>query len=115
MKFVVGKRAIDRQHRETEFRGRMRRSLRRRDIDGIKCVAAGSVTFQGTGPFYVRTVERATAKILDNTIQLTLYALVEERGQTLIQIETQMTAGAAVELATTIIHALQASGGEVVN
>jgi hypothetical protein len=77
-------------------------------------VAAGSVTFQGKGPFYLRTVEHATARILDNTIQLTLYALVEERGQTLVQIETQMTSGAAGELANTLIHALnQATSGEV--
>ncbi len=81
---------------------------------GSNTMAAGSVTFQGEGPFYLRTVEHATAKILDNTIQLTLHALVEQHGQTLVQIETQMTSRAAGELASTLIHALnQATSGEV--
>ena len=77
-------------------------------------MAAGSLTFQGKGPFYLRTVEHATARVLDDTIQLTLYALVEEHGLTPVQIETQMTSGAAGELANTPIHGLnQVTSGEV--
>lgn len=66
---------------------------------------AGSVKFEGRGPFYLRTVEHARASVLANTIQLTLFALVEGQGQTLVQIETQMTPGAAEELANTLLRA----------
>ena len=65
---------------------------------------AGSVKFRGRGPFYLRTVECATASFLENSVQLTLYAQVEERGS-LVQIETQMTLGAAEELANTLLRA----------
>jgi hypothetical protein len=64
----------------------------------------GRVKFEGRGPFYLRTVECATASFLENTVQLTLYAQVEERGS-LVQIETQMTLGAAEELANTLLRA----------
>jgi hypothetical protein len=66
---------------------------------------AGSVKFEGRGPFYLRTVEHARASVLANTIQLTLFALVEGQGQALVQIETQMTPGAAEELANTLLRA----------
>jgi hypothetical protein len=66
---------------------------------------AGSVKFEGRGPFYLRTVEHARATVLANTIQLTLFALAEGQGQTLVQIETQMTPGAAEELANTLLRA----------
>jgi hypothetical protein len=68
-------------------------------------MAKGSVKFEGSGPFYLRTVELATASVLANSVQLTLYALVEEQGQTLVQIETQMTFGAAEELANALLRA----------
>jgi hypothetical protein len=73
---------------------------------------AGNVKFEGSGPFYLRTVEHAIASVLENTIQLTLYALVEERGQTLVQIETQMTSGAAEELANTLLRAVNETARE---
>ena len=76
-------------------------------------MAAGSVKFEGKGPFYLRSVKHAKACALDNTIQLTLYALVERGGQTLVQIETQMTPGAAEELASTLLHALNETGKEL--
>jgi hypothetical protein len=66
---------------------------------------AGGVKFEGTGPYYLRAVDHATASVLGNTVQLTLYALVDERGQTLVQIETQMTSHAAEEFAKTLLHA----------
>jgi hypothetical protein len=69
---------------------------------------SGSVKFEGTGPYYLRSVNHAKASVLANTIQLTLFALVEERGQTLIQIETQMTSDAAEELANTLLRAIAA-------
>jgi len=70
--------------------------------------ANGSVKFEGTGPYYLRSVNHARASVLGNTIQLTLFALVEEQGQTPIQIETQMTSGAAEELANTLLRAIAA-------
>ena len=70
-----------------------------------KIMQAGSVKFEGAGPFYLRAVEHARASLLNNTIQLTLFALVEERGQSPVQIETQMTPGAAEELANTLLWA----------
>lgn len=73
---------------------------------------AGSVKFEGRGPFYIRTVEHATASVLNNTIQVTLFALVEEQGQTLVQIETQMTPGAAEELANTLLRAASGTARE---
>lgn len=69
-------------------------------------MAESSVKFQGSGPFYIRTVEHAIATALANTVQLTLYAAVEEENPTLIQIETQMTPCAAQELASTLNRAL---------
>jgi hypothetical protein len=64
-----------------------------------------SVRFEGNGPFYLRAVEHARASVLENTVQLTLFARVEERGLSLVQIETQMTPGAAEELANTLLRA----------
>jgi hypothetical protein len=46
----------------------------------------GSVKFEGRGPFYLRALEHARASVLENTIQLTHFARVEERGQSLVQI-----------------------------
>ena len=74
---------------------------------------AGNVKFEGRGPFYLRTVEHATASVLANTIQLTLFALVEGQGQTLVQIETQMTLGAAEELANTLLRATYETGRKI--
>ena len=70
--------------------------------------ASGNVKFEGTGPYYLRSVNHARASVLGDTIQLTLFASVEEREQTLIQIETQMTSGAAEELANTLLRAITA-------
>jgi len=69
----------------------------------------GNIKFEGTGPFYLRAVEHASASVLEDTIQLTLYAWVEERGPSLVQIETQMTPGAAEELANTLLRAANKS------
>jgi hypothetical protein len=73
-------------------------------------MATGDVKFEGKGPFYLRTVAHAKACALADTIQLTLYAMVEGQGQTLVQIETQMTSVAAEELAITLSRALDESG-----
>jgi hypothetical protein len=64
------------------------------------------VTFEGNGPFYLRTVEHAIARPLANTIQLTLYAVADGQEPALVQIETQMTQSAAAELASTLDRAL---------
>ena len=66
----------------------------------------GTVKLEGSAPFYLRTVEHATARTLANTIQLTLYAQVEGQEPALVQIETQMTPCAAEELASTLYRAL---------
>jgi hypothetical protein len=63
------------------------------------------VKFEGTGPFYLRAVERAKASVLNETVQLTLYAQVDDRVPKLVQIETQMTACAAEELAKFLLRA----------
>jgi hypothetical protein len=70
-----------------------------------EAVMGGSVKFKGRGPFYLRAVERAHASALENTVQVTLFARVEERGQSLVQIETQMTPSAAEDLANTLLRA----------
>jgi hypothetical protein len=75
-------------------------------------VAKGSVTFEGNGPFYLRTVERASATALANTVQLTLYATAEGEGQKLVRIETQMTFGAAAGLASTLGRALDQAASD---
>jgi hypothetical protein len=69
-------------------------------------VRAGSLNFEGEGPFYLRAIETATASVLDETVQLTLYAQIENRGQGLVQIETQMTPHAAQELANYLLRAV---------
>lgn len=66
---------------------------------------AESIKFEGKGPFYLREVEHATASVLENTIQLTLYAMVEGKEQQLVQIETQMTPEVAEELANALRRA----------
>jgi hypothetical protein len=71
-------------------------------------VEAGSLKFEGDGPFYLRAIESAKASVLAETVQLTLYAQIEDRGQGLVQIETQMTPRAAQELAN---HLLRAADG----
>ncbi len=76
-------------------------------------MAASGVKFEGEGPFYLRAVEHATASALANTIQLTLYALVEGQETGFVQIETQMTLGAAEELASTLFHALDETAREI--
>jgi len=77
-------------------------------------VMGGSVKFKGRGPFYLRAVERAQASALENTVQVTLFARVEERGQSLVQIETQMTPSAAEELANTLLRAANKTTEEIV-
>jgi hypothetical protein len=75
-------------------------------------MAAGSVKFEGTGPFYLHRVEHATASALAGTIQLTLYAAVEGRSEALLKLETQMTPSAAEELASTLFRALSQAAPE---
>ena len=75
-------------------------------------MAEGSVTFKGNGPFYLRTVERATATALANTVQLTLYATTEGEGPALVRIETQMTFDAAAGLASTLGRALDQAAAD---
>jgi len=74
----------------------------------------GSVKFKGRGPFYLRAVEHAKASALENTVQVTLFARVEERGQSLVQIETQMTPSVAEELANTLLRAANKTAEEIV-
>jgi hypothetical protein len=74
-----------------------------------KIMRVGSVKFEGNGPVYLRTIKHAKASVLADTIQLTLFALVEGQGQDLVQIETQMTPGAALELAHTLLCATNES------
>jgi hypothetical protein len=76
---------------------------------------AGSVKFEGSGPFYLRRVEHARASVLSNTIQLTLFALIDGQDQTLVQIETQITSSVAKELADTLLRATAENAREVGN
>lgn len=69
-----------------------------------------SVKFEGIGPFYLRAVEHAKASVLENTIQVTLFARTEEQGDSLVQIETQMTPDTAQELANMLLHAANKTG-----
>src|ERR1700741_861150 len=69
-------------------------------------MAMSTLTFSGKGPFYLRKVEHARANALDNTIQLTLLAQVEEQSQELVQIESQMALQAAELLANTLDRAI---------
>jgi hypothetical protein len=72
---------------------------------------AGGVKFEGDGPFYLRAVESANASVLENTIQLTLYAWVDEPAQKLVRIETQMTARTAEQFATHLSRAASEAAG----
>jgi hypothetical protein len=74
-------------------------------------VQAGIVKFEGPGPFYLRAVERAKASVLAETIQLTLYAKIDDHGEKLVQIETQMTFCAAAELARHLLRAAKLHSG----
>ena len=74
-------------------------------------MSAGSLKFEGGGPYYLRAIEHATANALDNTIQVTLYAVVDGADATLVKIETQMTFDAAEDLASV----LQKATGETAN
>ena len=76
---------------------------------------AGSVKFEGSGPFYLCRVEHARASVLANTIQLTLFALVDGQDQTLVQIETQITSSVAEELANTLLRATAENAREMGN
>jgi hypothetical protein len=71
-------------------------------------MATGNLRFDGKGPYYLRAVEHATASALDETIQLTLYASVNDAEEKLVKIETQMTFDAAEDLA----KALRKAAGE---
>jgi hypothetical protein len=71
---------------------------------------AGSMKFEGLGPFYLRAVEHAKASVLENTIQLTLFARIEDQKNSLVQIETQMTPNAAEDLANMLLHATSKAG-----
>ncbi len=71
------------------------------------------VKFEGTGPFYLRAVEHADASALGNTIQLTLYALVDGLGHTPVKIETQMTSRAAERLGDNLLRAANMAGHEI--
>lgn len=62
-------------------------------------MATGNLRFDGRGPYYLRAVEHATASALDETIQLTLYASVDDAEEKLVKIETQMRFDAAENLA----------------
>lgn len=66
-----------------------------------------SLKFEGLGPFYLRAVRSADASALENTIQLTLYAQVDEHAQSLVQIETQMTPDAAQIFADMLLRAAE--------
>jgi hypothetical protein len=44
-------------------------------------VHLGLVKFEGTGPFYLRAVESAKARVLAETVQLTLYAQIDDTGR----------------------------------
>jgi hypothetical protein len=70
-----------------------------------KNVQLSLVKFEGSGPFYLRAVERAKASGLGETVQLTLYAQSDQSGAKLVQIETQMTPRAAQELANHLLRA----------
>lgn len=68
-------------------------------------MSVGNLKFEGRGPYYLRAVEHATANVLDNTIQVTLYALVDSADAKLVKIETQMTSDAAQDLAKALWRA----------
>lgn len=73
----------------------------------------GSLRFEGIGPFYLRSVESARASVLAETVQVTLYAALDDQEKKIVQIETQMTPKAAQELAGYLLDAaLKACGNQ---
>lgn len=68
-------------------------------------MSTGHLKFEGGGPFYLRAVEHATANALNDTIQLTLYALVDDAEMRLGKIETQMLSGTAEDFAKALLKA----------
>ncbi len=65
----------------------------------------GTLKFEGGGPYYLRAVEHATANALDDTIQLTFYALVGDADPKLVKIETQMLSDTAEDFAKALLKA----------
>jgi len=70
------------------------------------------IKFVGDGPFYLQTIEHGAASALADTIQLTLHAHVEGRGDGLVQIETQMTPDRAECLANALIQAIKKTASD---
>lgn len=68
-------------------------------------MSTGCLKCEGGGPFYLRAVEHATANALDDTVELTLYALVDDADMRLIKIETQMLSGTAEDFAKALMKA----------
>jgi hypothetical protein len=81
-----------------------------------RAVAVGNgIKFEGEGPFYLRMIEHVRASALENTVQITLFAQVEEKGRLRVQIETQMSPNVAVELANTLLRVANESAREIAN
>jgi hypothetical protein len=80
-----------------------------------RAVVGKGIKFEGKGPFYLRMIEHVKASALEKTVQLTLFAQIEEQGRSLVQIETQMTPDVAVELANTLLRVANESAREIAN
>jgi hypothetical protein len=78
-------------------------------------MAAGQVVLQGSGPYRLPAMQRATARAQTTCVEITLYAALDGRDGKPEPIAFQMVAGPARELAVRLLEAvreIEQRGGE---
>ena len=70
-------------------------------------MTAGHVVLQGSGPFKLPKMQRATARAQSTGVEVTLYAVVEGREGNPEPIRFNMVAGPARELAVRLLEAVR--------
>jgi hypothetical protein len=70
-------------------------------------MAAGRIVLQGSGPFHLPPMQRATARAQVTSVEVTLFADVEGRDGNPEPVSFQMVAGPARELAIRLLEAVR--------
>jgi len=70
-------------------------------------MAAGHVVLQGSGPFRLPAMQRATARAQITCVEVTMYAVLDGRDGKPEAISFQMVAGPARELAVRLLEAVR--------
>lgn len=63
------------------------------------------VFFQGPGPFHLPVVQRASARAVTTSVEVTLYAILDGRGPDVEAVSFQIVATRARELASLLLDA----------